>query len=68
MSNFAESKRVVECFDRHISEVVFPQLSIWTFVGNRLVETHICGISQTTERRRVEAAIFFAVHHHCDGN
>jgi hypothetical protein len=41
-----------------LPEEVFLQNRIWNFVGNRLVETHICGNAQTTQNRNCRSGCF----------
>jgi hypothetical protein len=42
---------IVTCFGKHVSDVVYTQQRIWNLVGNRLVEAHIRGNAQNTERK-----------------
>jgi hypothetical protein len=50
----------VKCFVSHVSEVAFPGQRIWKFVGNRLVEAHICGNGEAKETELLQMGIPFA--------
>jgi hypothetical protein len=47
----------VTYFEGLVSEVVCPQQPVQYFIGNQLVETHICGNTEATETGTAEAGV-----------
>jgi hypothetical protein len=45
------------CFESHVFDVAFSSQPIWNFVRNRLVEEHIRGNAQATERGTLDTDI-----------
>jgi hypothetical protein len=47
--------------ESHISKVAFPEKTLWKFLGNRLVKSHVGGNTKAIEAELVEIGISFVV-------